>query len=252
MQSNSTQANASQTGESIGEINDLIIGDDGRVKAVIVGVGGFLGMGEKNVAIAYDDLKWTSNGGNQTPTAYVMASKDTLKSAPTFDTNAADMANAGNGNNDAMSTSNTAANTTTDTTGNSSTGMTSNGASANNSASGGDQQNLTPAKDNMLSADNLTNRTVYSADNQNIGEVGDVLLKKDGTIAAVVLDVGGFLGIGEKPVAISFTDLKVMADQSNNLYLYTKFTKNQLESAPTFNKDTYSSNPDSMILRSGS
>jgi len=247
----SSQANASQTGESIGEINDLIIGDDGRVKAVIVGVGGFLGMGEKNVAVAYEDLKWTNTGGNQTPTAYVMASKETLKSAPSFDTNAADMANAGNGNSTSTS-STTAANTTSDTTNSSSTGTTSTGTSANNSSSGGDQQNLTPAKDSMLSADNLTNRTVYSADNQNIGEVGDVLLKKDGTIAAVVLDVGGFLGIGEKPVAIAFNDLKVMADQSNNLYLYTKFTKNQLESAPTFNKDTYSSNPDSMILRSGS
>ena len=42
--------------ESIGDINDVLIDRDGKVAAVIVGVGGFLGMGEKDVALPYQQL----------------------------------------------------------------------------------------------------------------------------------------------------------------------------------------------------
>ncbi len=42
--------------ENLGTINDMIIGADGQVKAVVIGVGGFLGIGEKNVAVAFDAL----------------------------------------------------------------------------------------------------------------------------------------------------------------------------------------------------
>jgi sporulation protein YlmC with PRC-barrel domain len=50
--------------ESIGDINDLVIGSDGRVDQVIVGVGGFLGLGERNVALKFRelDMKMNTNG----------------------------------------------------------------------------------------------------------------------------------------------------------------------------------------------
>ena len=41
---------------AIGEVNDVLIGNDGKVRAVVIGVGGFLGVGEKNVAIPLDVL----------------------------------------------------------------------------------------------------------------------------------------------------------------------------------------------------
>jgi hypothetical protein len=43
--------------ESIGSIDDVLVDADGRVRQVIVGVGGFLGMGERKVAIAWDQLR---------------------------------------------------------------------------------------------------------------------------------------------------------------------------------------------------
>ena len=73
-----------------------------------------------------------------------------------------------------------------------------------------------------------------------------MVLTQDGKIDAIVLDVGGFLGLGEKPVAIAFDDLKVMADQNGKLYAYTTFTKDQLEAAPSYNKDTYAEDRDRM------
>ena len=44
--------------EKIGDINDVILDKSGKVENVILGVGGFLGMGEHYVAVAYDKLKW--------------------------------------------------------------------------------------------------------------------------------------------------------------------------------------------------
>jgi sporulation protein YlmC with PRC-barrel domain len=44
-------------GESIGEINDIIVDQSGRTVGAIIGVGGFLGIGEKDVAVAFDSLE---------------------------------------------------------------------------------------------------------------------------------------------------------------------------------------------------
>ena len=44
----------------IGSIDDLLVDRDGRILAVVIGVGGFLGIGEKNVAIPYDMLVWNT------------------------------------------------------------------------------------------------------------------------------------------------------------------------------------------------
>ena len=46
--------------EKIGDINEVILGKSGKVENVILGVGGFLGMGEHYVAVAYDKLKWAN------------------------------------------------------------------------------------------------------------------------------------------------------------------------------------------------
>src|ERR1700712_2864616 len=46
--------------EKIGDINDVILDKSGKVEHVILGVGGFLGMGEHYVAVAYDKLTWAN------------------------------------------------------------------------------------------------------------------------------------------------------------------------------------------------
>jgi len=49
-------------GETIGEIDNVVIGGAGEVRYVIVGVGGFLGMGEKEVALRWDELTIAADG----------------------------------------------------------------------------------------------------------------------------------------------------------------------------------------------
>jgi sporulation protein YlmC with PRC-barrel domain len=55
--------------ESIGSINDLLMDKSGNIKAVVIGVGGFLGVGEHLVAVAFDQLKFVNE-----PVAYTGAS----------------------------------------------------------------------------------------------------------------------------------------------------------------------------------
>jgi len=67
--------------ETVGDINDLSIGSDGKIAAVIIGVGGFLGMGEKNVSLPYDQLSF-SRDGKGSLVVTVNITKDSLQSAP--------------------------------------------------------------------------------------------------------------------------------------------------------------------------
>jgi len=103
-----------------------------------------------------------------------------------------------------------------------------------------------------ISANDVINTTVYDPNNRNIGEVHDVVMTKDGKIDAVVLDVGGFLGIGEKPVALAFDDLQFRRDSNNKLFIYVKFTQQQLEQAPKYDKNLYETQRDTMRLHSTS
>ena len=44
------------TGETLGKVNDLVMNTEGQVEAIIIGVGGFLGVGEKNVGVPFSQL----------------------------------------------------------------------------------------------------------------------------------------------------------------------------------------------------
>lgn len=44
--------------EKLGDINEVLIDNGGKINAIVIGVGGFLGVGEHNIAVAFDKLKW--------------------------------------------------------------------------------------------------------------------------------------------------------------------------------------------------
>jgi sporulation protein YlmC with PRC-barrel domain len=70
-------------GDSIGQIADLVLDEKQQVKAWIVGVGGFLGIGAKYVAIDPSALK-VSRGDNDTLKAMIDTTKDQLRAAPEY------------------------------------------------------------------------------------------------------------------------------------------------------------------------
>jgi sporulation protein YlmC with PRC-barrel domain len=70
--------------DKIGEVNDLILDSNGKVAGVVIGVGGFLGMGERNVAVSYTSVKFSKdNRGYERIT--VPATKDQLKAMTPYD-----------------------------------------------------------------------------------------------------------------------------------------------------------------------
>ena len=56
---------ADEKGEAIGDVNDVVINADGGAEALVVGVGGFLGLGEKDVAINFDRVSWSDRYGQR-------------------------------------------------------------------------------------------------------------------------------------------------------------------------------------------
>lgn len=70
------------SGQSIGDLKDVLVDHDGKVVAVVVGVGGFLGLGEKNVAVDYSFLK--QNGGITGDRVVLGMSEQDLRNAPDF------------------------------------------------------------------------------------------------------------------------------------------------------------------------
>jgi hypothetical protein len=88
----------------------------------------------------------------------------------------------------------------------------------------------------QLRVTQIDGATVYDAQNRNIGDVKDIILDRDGRVASVVLDVGSFLGMGGKFVAISMADMKVTFDNNNpnKPRLTVDMTKEQLKSAQAF------------------
>lgn len=82
---------------------------------------------------------------------------------------------------------------------------------------------LTPAE---LTSDILEGATVYGRDDETIGSVDHVHGSQ------VVIDVGGFLGIGAKPVAVSASDLDFMRDEDGDVHAVTSWTKDQLKDMP--------------------
>jgi len=83
---------------------------------------------------------------------------------------------------------------------------------------------------------NFYKQSVYDPSNNKIGEILDLMLEKDGRITAAMVGVGGFLGIGEKNVAIPFDALTVsQKDKQRHLTLNT--AKDALKSAPGLTYD---------------
>jgi hypothetical protein len=75
--------------------------------------------------------------------------------------------------------------------------------------------------------------TVRNNQNENVGEVEDLIMEKSGDVKAAIISVGGFLGIGERWVAVNFESLTLQPDGSNWRVMLNA-TRDQMKSAPEF------------------
>jgi hypothetical protein len=95
-------------------------------------------------------------------------------------------------------------------------------------------QILVQEESTILSKD-LIGQSVFAADKTKIGSISDLILSKDGkNVEGFVIGVGGFLGIGEKSVALKLDRLQISPDPEGGVRLLMEIKKEELTSAPTF------------------
>ncbi|MCV0394080.1 MAG: PRC-barrel domain-containing protein [Rhizobiaceae bacterium] len=379
--------------ENIGEVKDIVLGPEGDIQAIVVGVGGFLGIGQKNVALEYDVIEWTEQDGERW--LVVQTTEEALKAQPDFDRQAYEpmpadadvaevkpaskedldnapveadaeggepaddtamapaddagddtaMAPADDAGEDSAAapaddatedtaaapaddatedtaaapaddatedtaaapaddatedtaaapaddatedtaaapaddaTEDTAAAPADDATEDTAAApadeemgaddamaesadeeaqdgdMTAQAPAADTDAAGTDDEttgaidrsSLQPLDAAALTAEELIGTRVYGANDEDVGEVGDVVMDGD-KVDAIIIDVGGFLGIGEKQVAVGMDNLEFMSDGDGNNYLYTQFTQEQLEQQPEYDEAGWAENRDEMRM----
>ncbi len=92
-----------------------------------------------------------------------------------------------------------------------------------------------------MRASKLIGTNVKNAANETVGEINELVLDPQGRVQAAVIGVGGFLGIGEREVAVDFKALRMSKDSSGNNVVTMDATKDSLKSAPEWKWQSTSS-----------
>ena len=95
----------------------------------------------------------------------------------------------------------------------------------------------TTIPNNTLTVTDWYKQDVYDPNNNKIGQISDVLVDKSGKISTLIIGVGGFLGAGQKDVAVPFEEVQATT-KDNKVHLVMNTTKDALKSAPGFKYDS--------------
>lgn len=210
-------------GDKVGEIDSVMVDPKGKVTSVVIDVSGWL-ESEKLVAVKWSELK--TGEDNKIVSGIT---KDSAKAAASYDyrdpalrgqvlTESGDryvVADA-----DTPAADGTAATTTAD------------GTAATTTVDATDDSAIINAN-GSLNASKLIGLDVQSPEDKKVGDIGEVVLDKDGKVEGVVVDVGGFLGIATHPVLLDWSDV-TLATQDGKDRAVVKLTKEKLEQMPAY------------------
>lgn len=229
-------ADASRTSDKIGTVNDVVLSREGVAEALVIGVGGLLGIGEKDVAVSFDQVRWIEQGG--VSWLIVPLTKDQLDAAPAFDRSVLTGPTAAEKlmNSMGMGEAKPEAKTSVEVTSSGTTGT----------VSGSDMMLVDRT---TISADELLGSWVNGAAEAKLGSVSDVLMSEEGIVEGYVVDVGGVLGIGAKPVALAADNLAIYRLADGKLRVDTPFTAESLKDRPTYTAEAYQADPEAVLIR---
>ncbi len=92
---------------------------------------------------------------------------------------------------------------------------------------------------NVMTVTDWYKQDVFDGNDNKIGQIKDVLVDQSGKIDTLIIGVGGFLGAGEKDVAVPFQEVK-QTKKDNKVHLVMNATKDGLKNAPGFKYDSNS------------
>ena len=245
---NTVTIDGSKEWDDIGEINEIVLTRDGDVQSVIVGVGGFLGLGEKDVAIDMSQLKFVNEEGELGYFLVISADTAGVQEAPAYersvglsDANMTDADTEAAALEDADTTDADMAQTDmaeTDMADADSADMSD----ATDTAMRPlltqpmvERDGFSVAMTEDLNTEDLTGARVYGPGDEDVGEISELLLSADGKLDRAVIDVGGFLGLGERPVAVTMDELQIMrSDDGDEFRVYIDASQDALEQQPEY------------------
>ena len=202
--------------EQIASISDLVLGMDGQVRGVLVDVGGFLGLGSRTVMLSMDSVRIAMQSDSDAVYAVINATREDLEAAPEY--------------------------RAFDRTGNmqepTAQPVDAQGQPVDPMAQprvgvGEPQEGFATVEWSTLTVDQLRSAAVYDINNERVSDISDVLLGTGDTVEAVLIDVGGFLGLGARTVAIPMDQLEIQGtEDASDLRVYLAITQEQLEALP--------------------
>jgi sporulation protein YlmC with PRC-barrel domain len=233
---------------SIGSVNDIVIDGEGEIRAVLVDIGGFLGIGARTVAVGLDELTFAQEGPE--PDDWILVTelnREALEEREAYDPEVGYTVGYATGATDAATTTTTeygeAASESLDNA------MTATGEAIDDAGEAidsgidsaraeidemttSDEPAMRPA---MPSADELRGAQVDGADGEAVGSIADLLLREDGAIDAALIDVGGVMGVGSHRVALPFERLSVMEEvDGGSIRVLVDATEEQLLEMPEY------------------
>jgi sporulation protein YlmC with PRC-barrel domain len=210
------------TNESIGKVGNLLLDQNDQVVAVIISVGGVLGIGKRDVAIALDQFERRVDGDKST--LWTNLTEQNLKDAPEYASETALSRRDQQRSDSAEKRADQV---------------------ADRAEKRADQRQVTahhhyletlPVRgyhSGSLVGHDLKSRT----NNETIGTVRNLLLDENGQVVAVVVGVGGLMGLGQRDVAIAWDQVERSFD-GDEVTLWVNMTEEHLNDAPNYSSET--------------
>ncbi len=268
-ESSTTFAASRDAWQNVGDINDVVMSKDGEVRGVLIDVGGFLGIGARTVMVDIEELYFVSDdeAAEDIDDFFLVAAmtEGELEALPEWDEDslragfAADSydgqqaaaqhsgetigqdgtqqpgematgATMGQDGDSAEAEGRVAGEVATDPAADMTAGQDTGVAAAP-----GTPEGYTELAGEERTADRLMGANVYDAQGENIANVDDVVMGAEGDATHLIVDVGGFLGIGSHTVAIEVDDAQIVwHDQNGDVRVQLPMTRDQLEAMPEY------------------
>lgn len=224
-----------RTGDSIGRIEELIMSPDASVRAAVVSVGGVLGLGDKTVAIPFEQFSLAPDGA----TVFLTMSEQDLRALPAFDPNAEDDTRSAErvGAGAAAVEQPTAADRSTSAEQAAAAVLPSTpepSVAAERAAA--PARITTKASEEPASA--LIGAEVVDVESSPIGKIKDLIVTAEPPMVQAILALGGALGLGARSVAVPLDQLTITRDANDQSAepdkVQTTLTVSQLETLPEY------------------
>ena len=181
-----------------GQVSEVVISRDGTLRGIIVDAGGFLGKGATRV-LSLDDLRFLPDADEENEFFLLYTGqKEDLKAAPEYNEDDVRLR-------------------------------------AADMREGGEKIEIVKLSD--LDSEEFLGLAVFGQNDNWIGEISQVTFSEDGQIKMVILDIGGFLGLGETQVAVPLDMIELRRLGGDDLRAYVSATEKQLQEMEPWEED---------------